>query len=77
MYVNDLNIGIFGGVWKVAKLKALCGKQKFCCGNELFILFFFTLRVKCFVALCRCVSQVPKHSLNQETAHMSCIKTNQ
>ena len=38
--------------------------------------YFFTLRVKCFVVLCRCVSQVPKHSLNQEITHMSNIKTN-
>ena len=38
--------------------------------------YFYTLRVKCFVALCRCVSQVLKHSLNQETIHMSYIKTN-
>ena len=28
-------------------------------------LYFYTLRVKCFVASCRCVSQVPKHHLNQ------------
>ena len=36
---NDLNIGILGVCGHVPELKWLCGKQKFCCGNELFIIF--------------------------------------
>ena len=27
--------------------------------------YFYTSRVECFVASCRCVSEVPKHHLNQ------------
>ena len=38
--------------------------------------YFYTLRVKYFVALYRCFSQVLKHSLHQETIHVSYIKTN-
>ena len=32
-------------MWKVPKLKGLCGKQKVCCGNELCILFPWELNV--------------------------------
>ena len=57
------NIGILGCVEGTEIKGAMWQTKKSVVATNCFY-YFYTSRVECFVASCRCVSQVPKHHLN-------------